>query len=87
MHFDVSDDVLPANNRRFTMEVSGGAARVRKGGRGDLKIDVRGLAPLYSGHLSVRELQSTGYVNGSEDALAAAGAIFAGPAPWMPDIF
>lgn len=83
-HLDVRDDVLPTNNARFVVEVSGGRARVRKGGRGSAKIDVRGLAALYSGFMSPRELVATGYVDGPCDAL---GPVFAGPHPWMGEIF
>ena len=87
LHLDVSDDVLPQNNERFTVEVEGERASVRQGGRGELRIDVRGLAPLYTGHLSPGELKSTGYLDGPDQAIATAAALFAGPSPWMPDDF
>jgi len=83
-HLDVRDDVLPSNAGRWTLEVSGGRARVRKGGRGTVTIDVRGLAALFSGFMSPRELVATGYVDGHCDAL---DAMFAGPHPWMAEIF
>ncbi len=87
LHLDVRDDVLPANNGHFVLHVADSRGQVAKGGRGELCIDVRGLAALYSGHLSPGELQATGYLEGGEHALACAGSIFAGPAPWMSDIF
>ncbi len=81
------DDVLPGNNGRFALEVADGTGRVAQGGRGEIKIDVRGLATVYSGHLSARGFQTGGNVDGPIEALNAAAAIFAGPAPWMPDMF
>lgn len=87
LHLDVRDDVLPWNHGRFVLEVSGGKAKVRKGGRGRLRVDVRGLAPMYTGHHSAAELLAAGYVDGPERDLATAARIFSGPAPWMPDFF
>lgn len=91
LHLDVRDNVIAENNGRFVLNLSDGNATVESGGRGDLIIDVRGLAPLYTGHLSARELLVTGYVETRElpcdSVLDTASAIFAGPAPWMSDMF
>lgn len=87
LHLDVRDDVVPANNERFLLEVADGKASVRRGGRGSLRIDVRGLAALYSGELSPRAVRETGRLEGSDDALRHAATLFAGPAPWMTDGF
>ncbi len=91
LHLDIHDDVLEHNNRRFVVHVDQGRAHVEAGGRGDVALDIRGLAPLYSGHLSARELISTGYLDAASvdehDALDLATAAFAGPPPWMPDMF
>ena len=87
LHLDVRDDVLPANNGRFVLHVADSGGETAQGGRGELGIDVRGLAALYSGHLSPGELQATGYVEGRARVLACAESIFAGPAPWMSDVF
>ncbi len=87
LHFETKDDVLPHNQRRFVFEVADGQGQVREGGRGELRIDVRGLAALYSGHLSPFEIRTAGYLDGPDRALVSAGSIFSGPAPWMPDIF
>jgi len=85
--FDVHDDILAHNNGRFVLEVSESQGHVRRGGNGDVRIDIRGLAPLYTGHLSPCDLKAVGYVDASDEDLAKAGSLFAGPAPWMPDIF
>lgn len=87
LHLEVADDVLAHNHRRFILEVADGAGRVREGGRGDLHTDIRGLAAMYTGHLSAIDLKTTGYVEGPDNVLAMAAYIFAGPAPWMPDLF
>lgn len=87
LHLDVRDDVLPWNDGRFVLEISNGSASVRKGGRGRMRIDVRGLSPLFTGHHSAAELLVSGYVDATDRELATAQRIFAGPAPWMPDFF
>jgi predicted acetyltransferase len=83
----VSDDLVPANADRFVLEVAGGRGAVRRGGPGRVALDVRGFAPLYSGHLAPRALRVAGLLDGPERDLDAAAAIFAGPAPWMSEMF
>jgi predicted acetyltransferase len=87
LHLEVFDDVITDNNGKFVLKVSGGKGEVIPGGRGDLKLDIRGLAPLYSGLFSAQQLASLGYLEGSEEVLAIATPLFAGPCPWMPDFF
>jgi predicted acetyltransferase len=87
LHLDIRDDVLPTNTGRIVLEVADGHGYVKAGGAGDLQIDVRGLAALYTGFLSPHELALAGYAEGHDQAFAAAAAIFAGPAPWMRDHF
>ncbi len=87
IHLEILDDVLPHNNGRLILEVAESRGSVRKGGQGRVCFDVRGLAAMYAGFLSPGELQAAGLVDGAEPDLARAGLLFAGPAPWMPDIF
>ncbi|HVL81726.1 MAG TPA: GNAT family N-acetyltransferase [Actinomycetota bacterium] len=87
VHLDVRDDVCGWNEGRWVLSVAGGRGQVRKGGRGRLRIDVRGLASLYSGFSTGSELVATGYAEGREGDLAAATAAFSGPAPVLPDFF
>lgn len=87
LHLQVADDVLPWNDGRFVLEVSGGHGAVRKGGRGKLSVDVRGLASMYTGFLTGAETVAAGYASGSEAELSKASAVFAGPPPWLPDFF
>ncbi len=83
----VQDDVIEANRGRWTLEVADGAAEVRPGGSGAVTLDVRGLAALYAGFSTARELRSVGLVDGPEAGLDLATSLFSGPAPWMPDHF
>lgn len=85
VHFGIKDDLLPWNSGRFTLEISGGRGRVRKGGRGILKTTPRGIAPLYSGHLSPVELRTLGLISGEN--LDSATLAFSGPKPWLMDMF
>jgi predicted acetyltransferase len=87
LELDVKDDLVPANAGRFLVSVANGRAEVHPGGRGRLRIDVRGLAALYSGHLMPRSLVVAGLVEGSEEDLARAASVFAGVPPSMPDMF
>lgn len=87
LHLELHDDVLPWNAGRFTLTITDGRAEARAGGAGRVRLDVRGLAALYSGYLTPLELLGTGYIAGPDDDLATLGLAFAGPAPWMPDHF
>jgi predicted acetyltransferase len=87
IHFDVRDELLPANNGRFTLAVSRGEGHVSHGGEGRIKLGVRELASIYTGFISPIELQSLGKIKGERGDLALAGALFAGARPWIPDMF
>lgn len=87
LHLEVGDDLLPGNQGRIVLSVANGRGEVTPGGRGELKFEVGGLAPLYSGFLTPLELASVGLLAGSPEALAAAALVFAGPEPWMADYF
>lgn len=87
LELDLHDDLLPRNAGRLVLQVTGGRATVRRGGRGELSLDARGLAPLYTGYLSATELAATGALTGTAAALAAADALFAGATPSLPEIF
>ena len=60
---------------------------VKPGGEGRLQLDVRGLAPLYTGYLSPQALRAAGLLDGPEADLRSAAAAFAGPVPWMREGF
>lgn len=85
--FEIEDDLFTDNCGRFVLRVENGRGSVRRGGKGRVKTSIRGLAPLYSGHLTARALQLAGLVDGPDEDLAALDALFGGVAPWMNDRF
>ena len=91
LDFDISDDVVAGNRGRWVLEVDRRAGKVsrttRKAGRNTLRLDVRALASLYTGHLSARRLADLDLIEGSSTSLNLAERIFAGPPPSMPDYF
>lgn len=87
LHLAVRDDLLPANNGRFVLHVHAGQAEVEPGGQGQINLGVRELAALYSGFLTPAELQAIGAIAGPAPDLALAAAVFAGPRPWLADVF
>lgn len=87
LHLEVDDDLLESNRGRFTVQVEGGRASVKPGGRGEVRLGVRALAPLYSGLRSAWELRTLGVLEGPDEALAAAAGVFAGAAPATPDMY
>jgi predicted acetyltransferase len=87
LHLEVADELFPENRGRFLLEVSGGEARVSRGGEGRVKLDVRALAPLYSGFLSLEALRSVGALVADDASLPVAAALFSGPMPALPDMF
>jgi predicted acetyltransferase len=87
LHFNVHDDLIEPNNGPFILRISDGQGEVTRGGAGRLDIDIRGLAMFYSGFSSATNLLATGLLRGSAEDACGADAVFAGPMPWMTDIF
>jgi predicted acetyltransferase len=87
LHLEIQDDLLAENNGKFILAVSNGRGEVTSGGKGELQLDVKGLAPLYTGLFTPQQLQLTKKLTATEPALLAATQIFTGPSPWMPDFF
>jgi predicted acetyltransferase len=87
LHLAVRDPLVRDNAGRFVLEVAGGRGSVRRGGSGRLALDVRALAPLFSGRLAPAALRVAGLLDGPPAEMEAAAAVFAGPAPSMPDMF
>lgn len=87
LELEIADELLPANCGRFALTVENGRGSVSRGGDGRIRCDVRGLAPLYSGHLPAHALRSMGLIDGADADLGLASAAFAGPAPGINDRF
>ena len=87
VHLHVTDPLIPENDGAWTLRVSGGRGEVCRGGRGTARMNVRGLAALFTGYMSPESLQVAGLIAADRADLATLGAVFAGPAPWMPDGF
>ncbi|MBL9031896.1 MAG: GNAT family N-acetyltransferase [Phycisphaerae bacterium] len=87
VHLDITDPLIPDNAGRWVVTVESGAGRATRGGRGDLRLDVGALAPLYSGYCSARQLALQGRASGPDAALDDATAIFSGTTPWLADMY
>jgi predicted acetyltransferase len=85
--FHVTDPLLPQNDGPLRVEVADGRAHVTRGGSGALRTGERGLASIYTGYLSPHQAKAAGLLDGPDDALDAAAAMFAGGTPWMADMF
>lgn len=87
LHLAVADDLLPSNDGRFVLRVADGRGAAEPGGQGLLRLDVRALAMLYSGYFSPHELHALDLLAGPPEAINSAALVFAGPRPWLPDMF
>lgn len=87
-HFEIADATIPANARRYALRVADGRAEVEPdAGDGTLKMDIRALAPLYTGLHSASALRRAGRIEAPASAAAAADALFASPHPFLSDRF
>lgn len=86
----VQDNVVFENEGSWTMHVEHGRAEVRKESamHPTLTLDIRALAPLFSGLYTARQLRALGWAEGENSAVAAADSIFGGfGSPWLGDFF
>ncbi|UKO97873.1 GNAT family N-acetyltransferase [Nostoc sp. UHCC 0870] len=87
LHLDIQDNLLSANQGKFILSVANGRGEVTKGGKGEFKLDIQGLAPLYSSLFTPYQLQLAGKLDATATALTTATQMFAGVSPWMMDFF
>jgi predicted acetyltransferase len=87
LHLELHDEVLPTNSGRYLVHITDGRCQVEHGGTGSIRLGVRELAALYSGCMSPAELRTIGAIEGDSADLALLGAVFAGPRPWLADMF
>lgn len=87
LHLEIKDDLIAENNGKFILSVVEGHGNIEKGGKGELKLDIKGLASLFTGLFSPQQLQLAGKIEGTEKALSQAKQIFTSTSPWMMDFF
>lgn len=87
LHLEIQDPIITENNGRFVLRVDQGQGRVEQGGTGEMQLEIKGLAALYSGLYSPVQLQRIGYLSASDTAIAIATQIFTYSEPWMSDKF
>lgn len=87
LDLQLHDEDVPDNAGRWRLVVRDGQGVLEPGGGGDLEVTARGLAALYSGFASPWTLAGLGLLRGDGAACARAAAIFAGPRPWMREMF
>ncbi|MEH2063314.1 MAG: GNAT family N-acetyltransferase [Nostoc sp.] len=87
LHLEIQDNLLTENNGKFILSVANGRGEVTRGGKGELQLDIRELASLYTSLFTPYHLQIAGKLYGTETAILAATQIFAGSSPWMADFF
>jgi predicted acetyltransferase len=87
VELDVADATLPENAGRYVLELREGKPVVLRGGTGKVRVDVRGLAAIYSSFSHPSEVQAAGLLDAEPADVAQLGAVFAGPAPFILDTF
>lgn len=87
LHLRVDDPLVPQNAGDWLVQIADGKAQVRSGGRGALRLGIQGLATLYSGLHDARTLRAAGWLDGEDAQIERAALAFAGPEPWIPDMF
>ncbi|MEM7555163.1 MAG: GNAT family N-acetyltransferase [Cyanobacteria bacterium P01_A01_bin.84] len=87
LHLQVEDDLIAENNGKFILEVKDGWGKVRRGGKGEMKLSINGLATIYSGLFSAYQLKVLGKLDAPSVVIDDASQIFAGTTPWMRDFF
>jgi predicted acetyltransferase len=82
VHLRVRDALIPKNDGTFVLRVDRGTGHVERGGRGEVELDVRGVAAMYSGFAHPYAMKAAGLLSGDATVLTA---LFAGPEPWCCD--
>jgi predicted acetyltransferase len=85
--FSITDQQIPENSGSFRLEVERGTPRVTRGGAGSVRLDVRGLAALYTGFLPPADLARAGLLHANESELVTLSDLFGGSSPAMSDFF
>ncbi len=83
----IGDPLIEANAGRWIVHVEDGKAQVARGGNGAIAIDVRALAPLYTGYLSATSMRRLGWLETNDAETQALEEIFRSPMPGMCEMF
>lgn len=88
---EITDDLIPGNAGTWTVRIENGRASVARTTNSSdaVHCHIRAIGPLFTGLYTVRQLALLGWIEGSDAAIAAADAAFAGSGggPWMMDMF
>jgi predicted acetyltransferase len=87
VHLEVADELIGKNAGRWVLSVESGKGAVQKGGSGEVRMEARALAALWTGFATPAQLRTLGAIEGTEAALGTLGALFASGTPSMPDMF
>ena len=88
LSFEVIDEVVPGNAGGYHLTIEGGQGRVERMESAPTQVTVGALAALYTGWWTPAAAAVAGHLSGATDRdMAALGAAFAGPAPWLNEFF
>ncbi len=85
--FSIDDPVLSENARTWKLRVRQGVGTVAPAARPSVHMTINGLASLMTGMYDAQKLALVGALEGSKAAIAEASQLFAGPVPWIADMF
>ena len=93
LHLHIKDPLINENDGRWVFSFHDGSAEADRGGDGLLELDIDWLAPLFTSYMTPDQLISLGKLKYKTDdarnksQLELLSTAFAGPAPWMPELF
>ncbi|MEW6281002.1 MAG: GNAT family N-acetyltransferase [Candidatus Eremiobacterota bacterium] len=80
LDLEVHDELIPDNRGPWRVEIRDGQAQVETGGKGRLKVGIRGLACLYGGFFTPWQARAAGLLDGPDEELARLEGVFGSPA-------
>lgn len=88
LELQVTDSVLPENDGPIRVEVCDGVARVTPVKNASARVDVGILSAMYTGWLPASDAVRLGRLeNATSQEIATIEAMFAGPKPWLGEMF
>ncbi len=86
VEMEIEDELIEGNAGKFVVSVEDGKGRIERGGRGLVKMHVRGLAAIFGGFVTPAQAGMLGWAEGRAEDLEAAN-VFAGSTPWVWDMY